>query len=254
MVIQSMSVHVKNEVLNHPIKAVQGDSGRIFKIFISDYILPDNALAKIFVQKPSGKLVYNNCTIKENAVLVSATTQMLAETGKNKAQIQIYQGEKLVTAFAFSIEVRPTLASQEAIESTNEFTALEKALNQAQTIFDNSVHFIAETEQRIKNGEFKGDTGEQGPKGDTGPQGMQGPKGDKGETGPQGPKGDKGDTGPQGLQGPQGPTGELNAEAPVNFDIDAGITPMQSGDSLGVLMGKIARDIESIKGAIIISE
>lgn len=56
----------------------------------------------------------------------------------------------------------------------------------------------------------KGETGSQGPKGDTGAQGPQGStgakgdKGDKGDTGSQGPKGDTGSTGPQGPQGPAG--------------------------------------------------
>lgn len=44
----------------------------------------------------------------------------------------------------------------------------------------------------------KGDTGATGPKGDTG---LQGPKGDKGDTGAQGPKGDKGDKGDTGAKG-----------------------------------------------------
>ena len=62
----------------------------------------------------------------------------------------------------------------------------------------------------------EGDTGAQGPKGDTGAQGTQGPKGDTGAQGTQGPKGDtgaqgtqglKGDTGAQGTQGLKGDTG-----------------------------------------------
>ena len=53
--------------------------------------------------------------------------------------------------------------------------------------------------------------GEQGPKGDTGPQG---PKGDTGATGPQGPKGATGATGPQGPAGPSGVyTGPLKPTA-----------------------------------------
>ena len=51
---------------------------------------------------------------------------------------------------------------------------------------------------------LKGDTGPQGPKGDTGATGSQGPKGDKGDTGArgaQGPKGPKGDTGAPGTDG-----------------------------------------------------
>lgn len=51
----------------------------------------------------------------------------------------------------------------------------------------------------------------QGAKGDTGPQG---PKGDTGDTGPQGPKGDTGATGPQGPQGEAGPQGATGATGP----------------------------------------
>ena len=47
----------------------------------------------------------------------------------------------------------------------------------------------------------KGDTGPQGPKGDTGATGAQGPKGDTGATGAQGPQGATGNTGAQGPKG-----------------------------------------------------
>ena len=50
----------------------------------------------------------------------------------------------------------------------------------------------------------KGDTGAQGPQGETGPAGATGPQGETGATGPQGPKGDTGETGPQGPVGPAG--------------------------------------------------
>lgn len=56
----------------------------------------------------------------------------------------------------------------------------------------------------------------QGAKGDTGPQGPKGETGAQGEQGPRGLQGDKGETGPQGLQGPQGETGPKGAD---------GITP-----------------------------
>ena len=76
---------------------------------------------------------------------------------------------------------------------------------------------------------FKGNTGPQGPKGDTGatgPQGLQGPAGTKGPQGdrgpqglpgpqgPQGATGPQGDRGPQGLPGPQGPQGATGPQGP----------------------------------------
>ena len=78
-----------------------------------------------------------------------------------------------------------------------------------------------------------GATGAQGPKGDTGATGAQGPKGDTGATGAQGPKGDtgatgaqgpKGDTGATGAQGPKGDTGATGAQGPKG---DTGATGAQ---------------------------
>ena len=69
----------------------------------------------------------------------------------------------------------------------------------------------------------KGDTGEAGPVGPVGPQGPvgpvgpaglvgpAGPQGPKGDTGEQGPKGDTGEQGPVGPQGPQGPKGDTGS-------------------------------------------
>ena len=67
----------------------------------------------------------------------------------------------------------------------------------------------------------KGDSGVQGPKGDTGATGPQGLKGDTGATGPQGLKGDTGAQGPQGLKGATG------AQGPQGLKGDTGVTGPQ---------------------------
>ena len=64
----------------------------------------------------------------------------------------------------------------------------------------------------------KGDKGDIGAPGATGPQG---PKGDTGATGATGPQGPKGDTGATGATGPQGPKGDTGAkgEAGCSFSL-----------------------------------
>ena len=76
---------------------------------------------------------------------------------------------------------------------------------------------------------LKGESGPQGPKGDTGESGPQGPKGDTGETGPQGPKGDTGETGPQG---PKGDTGETGPQGPKGDPGESGAAPTTTELSL----------------------
>ena len=79
----------------------------------------------------------------------------------------------------------------------------------------------------------RGQTGPQGPQGQTGPQGATGPQGPKGDTGatgstgPQGPKGDTGPTGPQGPQGPTGPEGLRGETGPQGPKGDTGATGPQ---------------------------
>lgn len=74
-------------------------------------------------------------------------------------------------------------------------------------------------------GSFKGEKGEQGPKGDTGETGAQGPKGDQGEQGIQGPKGDTGETGAQGPKGDKGDTGDTGPQGPAGAAGADGKTP-----------------------------
>ena len=96
---------------------------------------------------------------------------------------------------------------------------------------NNVLWFFDENENQYRPaGPLRGETGAQGPKGDTGATGGQGPKGDTGNTGAQGPKGETGATGPQGpkgdpftyedfteeqleaLTGPQGPKGDTGPQ------------------------------------------
>lgn len=63
-----------------------------------------------------------------------------------------------------------------------------------------------------ENGEWVGEGGLEGPKGDTGPQGPKGETGPQGETGIQGPKGETGSKGNRGAQGPRGKQGKAGPQ------------------------------------------
>lgn len=115
------------------------------------------------------------------------------------------------------------------------------AANNAQSVADN-------VQAKLDNGDFVGEQGPKGDKGDTGPKGATGDKGEKGDTGAQGEKGDKGDTGSQGergqkgdqgAQGPQGPQGVSgvyvgSGDMPDGYDIQIDpsgtFTPVGTGD------------------------
>lgn len=83
----------------------------------------------------------------------------------------------------------------------------------------------------------KGETGAQGPKGDTGDTGPQGPKGDTGDAGGAGPQGPKGDTGPQGPKGDKGDAGagfRIMGYYGSASALQAAVASPNAGDAYGV--------------------
>lgn len=132
---QVLRIDIGRIGLQRKIDAVQGDSGRVLKCILTDYAIPPDASARIYAVKPSGAEIYNNCDITGNSsVSVELTTQMLAELGVTRCQVEISKLNKKVTSFEFCIEVKRSLISDTAIESTDEFTALEEALAEARQV------------------------------------------------------------------------------------------------------------------------
>ena len=120
--------------IGNPIKVpvVQSDSGRKLCCRITDMVLKDTYKARIYAVKPAKKEIYNDCTIDGNAVVVELDDQILAEVGHVGCQIKITNEEgKKVSSFEFTLDVKKDLMSESAIESSNEFTALDNALKDA---------------------------------------------------------------------------------------------------------------------------
>lgn len=137
MLTQTIEIQVNNPGLIPQINAIQADSGRTLDCIISDMAIPAGATARIYAQKPSGAKVFNNCAISDRTVSVDLTTQILAELGRTVCQVQITQGTEKVTSFDFIINVIKSRIDSTAIESTDEFTALDEALAQADALLDN---------------------------------------------------------------------------------------------------------------------
>jgi hypothetical protein len=120
------------------VPVVQRDSGRELHCLITDLKIPAAAVARIYARKPSGKEIYNDCTVLGNTVVVKLTTQMLAETGKVTCQVEISEDSSKVSSFAFLLSVEARIDSGSAIESTDEFTALENAIFEAAEAAENA--------------------------------------------------------------------------------------------------------------------
>lgn len=62
-----------------------------------------------------------------------------------------------------------------------------------------------------------------------------------------GPEGPEGPRGPQGIPGPQGPTGIVDSNSTVEFEEAKTRQPLESGNSIAVLFGKIKKFFSDIK-------
>ncbi|MCU5755701.1 BppU family phage baseplate upper protein [Bacillus cereus] len=103
--------------------------------FITDRKQPvnlSNAKVKIVLQKPDGTIVFqDNCTPIDAATgkyEVILNTQTLVIDGKGYGQVHIEDGDKILECRKFEFFIDKSILSQDVLESTNEFLALQKAI------------------------------------------------------------------------------------------------------------------------------
>lgn len=121
---------------NQNIRFFQNDHNSAHLVFfITDRKQPvnlTNAKVKIVLQKPDGTIVFqDNCTPIDAAIgkyEVILNTQTLVIDGKGYGQVHIEDGDKILECRKFEFFIDKSILSQDAIESTNEFLALQKAI------------------------------------------------------------------------------------------------------------------------------
>ena len=108
----------------------QGDTARVLTFNILDNGVPFSLQGKTVrakIVKPDNTKCYNDLTITNatnGECALKLTNQILAVAGKVNCQLEIKEGEELLSTIIFSIDVEPSIDINGAVESTNEFTAL----------------------------------------------------------------------------------------------------------------------------------
>ena len=123
-------IYVTRETILGPIQYVQGANAVPLVFHFRDFDIPSGAAARIYMRKVSGAEVYNDATISGNDITVDVTTQMSADAGWNKMTLQVMNGDDILLSFPLVLDVKWSAVSNNSIESKDEFTALENALNQ----------------------------------------------------------------------------------------------------------------------------
>ena len=236
--VTNITMEMSGDIKKYMVSAVQGDRATrcvLVKLVNNGepYMIPDGARAIVNIKKPDGKFVYNKCTYSGNEVTIDLTSQALAASGTAYCNVEIRTADdtQIITSATFEIEIETTQRSDSAIESSNEFTAIEVKVNDLiEKISDTNSAAVKAEQQRQQNEENRAAAEkerQQTAKDATEKANMAGSAAEKiakeveqklknGEL--KGEKGDKGDTGEKGATGESGVTMPANGMIALSGD------------------------------------
>lgn len=116
---------IRNMTLRSPgvvvIDYVQGSNYIPIMVNIVDYTVPSNSKANLYLEKPSGKIVYNAVTISGNSLIITPTVQMFAEYGEQIGTVEILDPtNKVLATFPITFHVAKNETNHENLMSLNE--------------------------------------------------------------------------------------------------------------------------------------
>ena len=124
-----------NKKLYETITAKQGDTKSRFILFnLYDGPIPfdlTGRTVRVYGEKKDNTTIFNDLVIndaKKGYCTLELTNQMLAVEGMNELELVIFEGEKRLSTMPFILNVVSSKYSEDAIVSTNEFTALLNGL------------------------------------------------------------------------------------------------------------------------------
>jgi len=159
----TLNMDLANKInMNSPINIKQNDTNshkfiiNLFNSSASHSLI--NTTSRIYFKKPDGTKVFLSCVLDgsiNNKLSVLLTTQALTAIGSVACEITIYgtSGE-IQTSFTFNFNVLENIRDDEAIESTNDFTALTDALAVVTTIANKADKTYVDTNLDIVNSQL----------------------------------------------------------------------------------------------------
>ncbi len=111
---------------------VQGSTEIPLEFNITDYEIPSGSTARIYIKRPDNTESYNDCTISGNVITYKPTAQFFSVAGICTGQLQVMIGDDFLVTFPLVFDVAENIIDDSAIESSNEYGALESLLQEAQ--------------------------------------------------------------------------------------------------------------------------
>jgi len=110
-VTKQIEVYLLRKRNIRPVDVVQYDTGVELVFSVKDFVIPGGTTATLYVQKPSGKFVYQekNITVASDTVTVDLENQAITEYGRVGYQVTLKNGSDTVTTFAGLMNVEKSL-------------------------------------------------------------------------------------------------------------------------------------------------
>jgi hypothetical protein len=130
---------------------------------IVDYTVPSNSKANLYIEKPSGKIIYNAVTISGNTLIITPTVQMFAEYGEQIGTVEILDPtNKVLATFPITFHVAKNETNHENLMSLNESDIItleaEKIFNDRLTNAESTVSNYANSASNYANAASKSAT------------------------------------------------------------------------------------------------
>ena len=131
--IRKIDIEIDREYINYT-SVRQNDSARAILFHLhangTDYPLT-NRTVRAWGVKPDGTKVFIDLEVvstTEGKCKLRLTNNILAKVGELRLMLTIVEGDDILSTSPISIDIKESLKDDEAVESTNEFTALENSL------------------------------------------------------------------------------------------------------------------------------
>lgn len=149
----SLDIHAEASQLSFSVK--KGDTSRRLYITLTEngmpYRIGKDCYAVFSAIKPDGKIVYNDCIIKDNTIIYDMTAQTTAVSGRCECELILYGGNaEQLTSPRFSVIVYSPIHSGSDIESADEYSALAKLVTEGRSVIDNFAEEISKYSNALK--------------------------------------------------------------------------------------------------------
>ena len=127
----SLDIHETSSQAVIPIK--RDDNNRLLIFTLREdgrnYIITPDCTARLRARRSDGVVLFNDCAINDNAICYTLTSQTASAPGLVECEITLYGADsRQITSPRFELVVDDVVATDEEIESHDEFTALQTAL------------------------------------------------------------------------------------------------------------------------------